>query len=79
MLNQFFQIPSKFKNVLYNPSPNTYIIDVEVKDPPQVIWSQETLEELSDKDHLRTIKKARLEYKRGQLVDEIEIFEKLKV
>lgn len=79
MLNQIFQIPNKVKNVYSPSSTNTYFIDISVKDPPQVIWSQETLEELSNKSHLKTIKKARLEYKRGQLVNESEILAKLKV
>lgn len=78
MLNPTFLIPKKIKGVLYNPSPNTYTISVSVKNPPQVKWSQETLTELSDKKHLNAIKKARLEYKQGKLVNEEEIFLKLK-
>lgn len=78
-MTQVVIIPSKYQNkISYRPSVNEYTIMREVSIPAPFRWDEETLEELEDQKHLVSISRSRLEYKRGQLVEEETILAKLK-
>lgn len=78
-MTQIVTIPNEYQSKInYTPSFNEYTIVREVTIASPFTWSDETLEELKDEKHVGIIKKARLEYKRGELVDEKKILAKLK-
>lgn len=77
MLDMRRTIPEN-KKTEYESSDNSYVILVKPIIVPNYAWDHETLIELADKNHLKTIKKARREYEEGKVLTEDELLEKLK-
>lgn len=78
-MTQIVIVPNEYQNKISYRSPvNEYTITRKVSISAPFLWNEETLQELVDKKHLVNIARARLEYKRGQLVEEKTILAKLK-